>query len=156
MRFRWKLLILLLVIAMVPTVVLRLIGTRLVRNLGDAVVAESQETLVQNAEDRLRHTVDGYTSMLRMLREKVELALILQVEEVERALAGKPVDGPTIYYASDFVSKPNQIPDLQTSPLYLKKNRSGQTVAMKVSFSVQSFHLRVELVDGPVSFQHPQ
>jgi sigma-B regulation protein RsbU (phosphoserine phosphatase) len=87
MRYRWKLLILLLAISVVPIIVSNTITVRAVSRFGDKISSQMRENLIASAEKRLRFLVDSYSSWLWQGRERIEMALIFQAREVERRLA---------------------------------------------------------------------
>jgi hypothetical protein len=59
MRFRWKLLILLIVIALVPVLVMRTFGVHGLRQLGAELVSQSSGNLVVSAQKQLHLVVDS-------------------------------------------------------------------------------------------------
>lgn len=87
MRYRWKVLALLLVIALVPLVLVRVFGLSAVRRLSSLLIAQTSETLTAEAQTRFRLLADAYSQVLWRGRERIEMALALQVNHVENALA---------------------------------------------------------------------
>ena len=74
MRFRWKVLILLIVIARVPILAIRSFGVHGLRRLGAELVSQTGGNLVASAQKQLHRVVDSYS-------------LLVQAKEVKRALA---------------------------------------------------------------------
>ena len=88
MRFRWKLLILLVVISLVPIITARTLGTRAVRRLGEELVSRTRERLVHQATQQMRNLVEGYSAILYADRERIEMALAGLAAAAEQALGG--------------------------------------------------------------------
>ena len=84
MRYRWKILILFLAIAMVPIMVIRTFGGRGVRQMGDELVSRSRKNRISSMERQIQLLVTTYASVLYAGREQVEMALLLQAREAER------------------------------------------------------------------------
>ena len=76
MRYRWKLLILLLTISLLPGLFVRMFGIGSVRRLGSALTSKSRENLVQQMENRMQMLVDSYSAVLEGVREQIETGLL--------------------------------------------------------------------------------
>jgi sigma-B regulation protein RsbU (phosphoserine phosphatase) len=141
MRFRWKLMILLLLIAIVPMIAMRILGTRGVRMLGDELVARSRQNLNVTTQKRLQFVVDSYSQMLSQKREALEIALVYQTTEIERLLAQNMTraTGP-VYYAADFDTGPNLPPDLDTASDYFRVISDNEMELIKITYSAQVFN----------------
>ena len=140
MRYRWKLLILLLTISILPGLVVRLFGIRSVRNLGSVLTLKSSERLVQHMENRMKMLVDSYSAVLHGVRGQVETALLLQAMAVERALAAEGA-GPTakVYFSGDFNQEDHLPPDTMVSSFHFRMLPKGQLKLLKVSYAEQVF-----------------
>ena len=99
MRFRWKLMILLLLIAIVPMIAMRFLGSHGVRILGDELVERSRLNLKVATKNRLQFVVDSYSHWLSQNRETLEIALVYQASEIERLLAQNKPDSKMTYFA---------------------------------------------------------
>lgn len=86
MKFRWKLLILLLVISIIPVVSLRTFGIQNVRLLADALISQVKGKQVDDARHRLQLVIGYYSKTIRTSREQVEMAHFYQTFEVRRIL----------------------------------------------------------------------
>jgi sigma-B regulation protein RsbU (phosphoserine phosphatase) len=116
MSIRWKLLILLLAIALVPLVIVSCFRKAALQHLADEFGAEARATLIDDAGEQLRHLSREYLDSIRGEAQVIELLLRWQAREVERALAGPPpTDVGPIYWAAEFDSAPDTIPGLQTA-----------------------------------------
>jgi sigma-B regulation protein RsbU (phosphoserine phosphatase) len=86
MKFRWKLLILLLSISIIPIVVLRTFGIHNVRIMSNALVAQVELNQEREAGSRLLALMEGYSNTLGKIRDEVEMALSFQMFEVKRGI----------------------------------------------------------------------
>ncbi|MCK5202372.1 MAG: HAMP domain-containing protein, partial [Desulfobacterales bacterium] len=86
MKFRWKLLILLLVISIIPIVSLRTFGIHSVRLMAESLVSQVKGKQIDNARHRLQLVINDYSKAIRTSREQVEMALFYQTFEARRLL----------------------------------------------------------------------
>ena len=86
MRFRWKLLILLLAVSIVPIVGLRTFGIHNVRIMSKALIAQVELNQEREVKSRLLMLMEGYSGILGKIREEVEMALAFQMFEVKRGI----------------------------------------------------------------------
>ena len=86
MRFRWKLLILLLAISIIPIVGLRTFGIHNVRIMSKALVVQVELNQEREARSRLLTLMEGYSNTLGKIRDEVEMALAFQMFEVKRGV----------------------------------------------------------------------
>ena len=86
MKFRWKLLILLLVISIIPIVGLRTFGIQNVRIMSKALIAQVELNQEREVKSRLLMLMEEYSNILGKLREEVEMALAFQMFEVKRGI----------------------------------------------------------------------
>ncbi len=99
MQIRWKLLILLLTIALVPLALVAWLDVRSTRALGREFAANTRRALSEGASEQLLQLTRDYGRLVEARKSSVELALRLAVSEAERALAaGIPLDAarPTL------------------------------------------------------------
>lgn len=87
MKFRWKLLVLLLALSILPIVGLRAFGIHNVHLMADALTARIEKSQMDDAHSRLRQLLDVYAQSIAKSREQVEMALFFQAYELERSLA---------------------------------------------------------------------
>ena len=86
MKFRWKLLILLLMISIIPVVSLRTFGIQNVRSMAEALISQVKEKQTDAARHRLQLVIDDYSKVIRTGREQAEMALFYQTFEMRRVL----------------------------------------------------------------------
>jgi len=140
MRYRWKLLILLLTISILPGLFVRMFGIGSVRRLESALTSKSRENLVQHMENRMQMLVDSYSAVLEGVREQIEIALLFQTMEVERALASESEGAPgEVYFSGDFNQGDNLPPDTTISSFHFRTLPKGQLKLLKVSYAEQVF-----------------
>lgn len=141
MRYRWKLLILLLAISLIPVAVLRTFGIRNVRSLSDNLVSKTREHLISDAEKGLRLSVDNYSTLIRSDSEKVEALLMLQAREVERCLAQEIAPPARVYFAEDFNEGLSVPDDTTLSAVHFRARPDGSIEPLRVSYLNQVFKL---------------
>jgi phosphoserine phosphatase RsbU/P len=86
MKFRWKLLMLLLALSILPIVGLRAFGIHNVHLMADALSTRIIKSQIDDAHSRLRQLLDVYARSIAKNREQVEMALFFQAYELERSL----------------------------------------------------------------------
>ena len=87
MRIRWKFLLILLCISLLPVLIMRWNGQRSMRELGDDLAGRTRDVLVRKTSWELKDLVDEHATILRRERDLVELALQVQVAELEKIFA---------------------------------------------------------------------
>jgi sigma-B regulation protein RsbU (phosphoserine phosphatase) len=88
MRIRWKFLIVLLCISLVPILVLRWMGRHSMRELGDDLAGRTRDVLIQRTSQELKSLVEEHATILMRERDLVEMALQVQVLELEKQFGG--------------------------------------------------------------------
>jgi phosphoserine phosphatase RsbU/P len=87
MKFRWKLMVLLLAFSILPIVGLRAFGIHNVHLMADALMARIEKSQIDDAHNHLRQLIDVYARTIAKSREQIEMALFFQANEMERCLA---------------------------------------------------------------------
>ena len=87
MRFRWKLLILFLTMTLVPMLIMRVLGKSAVSKLGSELVFRMTKNRTASMQQRQQLLLNTYSSLVRASQKQVEMALLLQANEVKRCLA---------------------------------------------------------------------
>ncbi|HDZ20248.1 hypothetical protein LCGC14_0018480 [marine sediment metagenome] len=139
MKIRWKLLILLLAIALVPLIASTVMYNQLTRHLGRNLSNERREILERNARATLRHVVGKYDAIIQRDKRLVELSVEIQAREVEQRLASPPRARPLIY--TQQFDKQRDLPaDTALSPVHLDfDSDSGKQIPMLVAYSNQAY-----------------
>ncbi|MBW1712992.1 MAG: PDC sensor domain-containing protein [Deltaproteobacteria bacterium] len=141
MTIRWKLLALLLGIALVPLLFVSWFDQRTTRQAGQDMAALGRQILKEGASRQLIQIVDDYAMILRRERQLLELALHLQAGEVEKALAGPAPRLGTIYFDQDFDQGRNLPPGVLLSSEHFIRQDSNRFRPMRVSYLAQVFKL---------------
>lgn len=145
MRFRWKLLILFLTMTLVPMLIMRVLGTSAVSKLGDELVLRMTENRTANMQQRLQLLLHTYSSLIRASLKQVEMALLLQANEVQHRLA-KPIAPAAKYYlAEDFNNGINLPSDTTLSTRHFRIKPDGSMDFLKISYSHQVFKISREI-----------
>ena len=139
MRIRTKLLLLLLGIALIPLSVVRFIDAFSFRQFGSDLAVGSRDTLIEIAEDRLRQTVEDYTSLLWQQRELTEMAVQRQALEVEKRLVASSPPARRVFFAQDFDRGTQPPHGLRTLPKYGVRSPGDRITPRPVSFAEQVF-----------------
>ena len=150
MRFRWKLLLLLLAMTLAPLVLMRTFGTRAMRHLGDELVSRLSENRSAHMKQQLLFRLESYSKLIQANRRQVEMALLLQSKEVEQALARKAEAAPAIFFAKDLNTGRNLPADASLSTEYYRIQPDGNIDFLTVSFAQQVFKLPSEALVPPL------
>ncbi len=86
MKYRWKLLILLLCISIVPVVSLRTFGIHNVRLMAEALIDRNRQKQEDEVAAKLHLLIQDYSRALETIREKAEMALYFQTFGMSRLL----------------------------------------------------------------------
>ena len=78
MRIRWKLLIAMLAMILVPILVLRWSARSGMQEMGDELAAAARNALIQKARDELQIIVEEHSTVLQRERELIEMILQFQ------------------------------------------------------------------------------
>ncbi len=141
MKFKWKLLILLMCVAVVPVAFARFFGVRAVRSLSADLSTLISKEHLDRTERRLQTLVSGYSKVLQTDRERMELYLEYRSSTVERALSDPPGKSVAIYFVDDFKEDRNPPEDIAYSERYAREGKSGGGHLLKVSFGNPVFRL---------------
>jgi sigma-B regulation protein RsbU (phosphoserine phosphatase) len=133
MRYRWKLLILLLIISLLPILVMRTLAMRTIRQFRDTLVTQTRENILTSTQNRLQLLADAYSIVLRKERQQIQAALLAQEIQVERLLAEKPFSSPEVYFVKDFDSGRRLPDDVLPSSLHSRYQPSGRLEFLAVS-----------------------
>ena len=88
MRIRWKLLIVMLAMILVPLVLLRWNAQNSMQAMGTDLAATASNALIQKAKEELQIIVEEHSTVLRRERQLIEMIIKLQASELERWIAG--------------------------------------------------------------------
>ncbi len=141
MQYRWKLLILFVIISILPILVMRTVGVRVLRNIGHTFVKQSRQYLSQDVETRVKILLDNYSLVLWAGREKIETALAFQAAEASRWLNAPPTTIGRVHFREDFRKPATHGIQLETAWIQ-RDGVSGQPEKqMRVSYGDPVFYL---------------
>ena len=140
MKIRWKLMILLLAIALAPLGGASILDRFLTHRLGKHLAANTREILIDQARRRLELIVTDYGRLLDRDRRLLELALRLQARAVERRLAQAPPSKPKVFLSDSF---PTTAPATEPNApgAYYRIVDDGRRLALPVRFDRQAYFL---------------
>lgn len=142
MKFRTKLLILLLTVTLLPLALSFIAQLTSIQHFGNKLARDTRTLLQDNAETLLLTLTAHYGQILKRDRDMAEMALRIQAQAVETRLAARaPEDPPPVYFASDYQSPPQQPEDLTLSPKHQQIDTKGQKVPIPVSYTQQVIYL---------------
>ena len=101
MRIRWKILISLLCLSLLPVLVMRWNGQRSMRELGDDLAGRTRNVLVRKTSLELKNLVDEHATILSRKRDLVELALQVQASELGKIFAEPILKNGTNFHGSE-------------------------------------------------------
>jgi sigma-B regulation protein RsbU (phosphoserine phosphatase) len=133
MRFRWKLLLLLLFITLGPVVTLRWLGVKTVRLLEYKAVKQMEQKIMANTKSDLLQLTRSYSKLLAAWSDSLKLALIIQAQAVERALEQAAADKHP-FFVQDFNQGANLPPDYGPSPIHFIEQSDGTMELLNVSY----------------------
>lgn len=137
MRIRGKMLTLLLSISIIPMLLLRWNGHRIILDLGDELAMGARKTQIHHVTGALQRLVEGHAGKLKCEGDLVIMALRVQAAEIERRLNSPGTD------ALGFVfERVMEIPeDSMPSPVYCRREERGRCKPIQVSHDRQTFCL---------------
>ncbi len=135
MRFRWKLLILLLSISIIPIMVLRTFGVGTIRRLGDELGRAAVVSRLAQGEKSLRLLVDSYSRELDSVGGHLVMAVKLQAMEVNRVLGGE-YDTPSEIILPEHFDREETLPlDAFHSSTHFRRQDTGYLEFLQVAYS---------------------
>ncbi|MFH1746624.1 MAG: SpoIIE family protein phosphatase [Planctomycetota bacterium] len=140
MRIRWKLLILLLTISLVPLGIAIWIGQDAGRSLGNDLAAEVRASLQDDAQRILLQTVHDQSKLLVRAGALTEHNLRIQAREVERCLAAPVPAAAELHFVEEFESD-DELPGLLTSDKHARSAADGARIPMRISLEHQNYIL---------------
>lgn len=102
MSLRWKLLILLLAIALLPLIFTTIITRNSLRTLGAGVAADVRAGLAARANDHYQQLILAQADAVRLQKVALEQTVRMQARAAERLLANPSAPPATILFTEDF------------------------------------------------------
>ncbi len=141
MLIRWKLLILLLAIALVPLLFVGLLDRRGMLWLGRDLAASSREALTERASRQLEQLVEDQAAILRREREILELMLRVQGRAAESCLAAPPPEQARLYFADDYDRGGEAGPPVAPTGRHFRFVDGEDPTPVAVTYDEQAFKL---------------
>jgi sigma-B regulation protein RsbU (phosphoserine phosphatase) len=146
MRFRWKLLILLLTLSIIPIIGLRTFGIHNVRIMSKALIAQVELNQEREVKSRLLMLMEGYSNTLGKIRKEVEMALAFQMFEVKRGILQNILAGEKdVELPSDFVGSAKDDADT------LSSDYSKQCFAVPAGAGVENAEVYLTRLAGMIA-----
>ena len=136
MRIRWKLLILLLTISLVPLFFVALLDHNSILRLGDDLAANARDALKERTATHLQQLIHDHAALLRRQRESLEHTVRAQARQVEQRLAAEPGKGRS-FFNEDYESEQTSPPDMAPSDQHFRFAEGAKGTPIAVSFREQ-------------------
>lgn len=140
MRIRWKLLILLLAIALLPLGFISWYEYRSLRRLGQELGSRTRDALLERTGHQLQQLVEDYGTIIRREAEIIEVILQAQARDVERCLAAAPPPSPPVFWAEDYDGGRHP-PGMVLSERHFRVGDDGEREPVPISYEQQVFKL---------------
>ena len=151
MKIRWKLLILLSAISLVPMTLGVVLHRAWMRGLGRRLAGDVRQALTAGARNQLQVLVDDYRRAMVRDKTALEFALRVQADGVEARLRGPPSRSPRILFARDIDDGTAGPDGMQTTDLHTEAGPDGKRRPMKVSYREQVYFLAPGTDEGAVA-----
>lgn len=140
MRIRWKLLILLLTIALTPLAVVSGLSVKSMRSLGQNLAVEVRQSLTDSAENQLGQLIQTYSKTVASEADSIELALRLQAREVENALRIQTPPRRKVWSVEDFDNNDAGL-GLTIDEHHMVIGPDGNQQSIPLSYAEQGFYV---------------
>lgn len=142
LSIRWKLLVLLLTLAVVPLAIVAVAQQRGTRRLGTELADRTGHIVAEAAQDHLASIVDHAAKAMTRKRQAIELALVMQALEVSAHLAHRPVEGLPVYFDHAFGDPATAPPGMGPSDRHVVVHADdGGRQPLQVSYRHQAVRL---------------
>ena len=141
MRFRWKLLILMLLISIGPLALMRTIGSGGLWQFRDELIDRVRQNRITSEHDRLLLIADAHALVLWESRSQVEAALMALTAHAEQLLISAPTSGPRAYVVTDFDRGTDLPDDTMVSAHHFRQEGKDRMEFLPVSFNEPVFHV---------------
>ncbi|MFO7875392.1 MAG: SpoIIE family protein phosphatase, partial [Desulfovermiculus sp.] len=151
MKFRTKLLILLLTVTLLPLTLSFIAQLTSIQHFGNKLARDTRTLLQDNAETLLHTLTTHYGQILKRDQAMAEMALRIQAQAVQARLSAQPPEDPSpIFFAPDYRSPQQQPEDLTLSSKHQRIDNQGNKVPIPVSYTQQVIYLAPGVDRGDV------
>jgi len=140
-KFRWKMLILLLTVSLIPLISIAALYYLTTIQLGNRLASDTHRILTETAESFLLKIVDDYGRILNRDKETLELMLTVQAKEISRRLSETPPQSSTIIYSKEYDKGFTPPGGMVLSKKHARVEPSGKRISMPVSYNEQVYFL---------------
>ncbi|MCK4503302.1 MAG: HAMP domain-containing protein, partial [Desulfuromonadales bacterium] len=138
MKFRTRLLILLLLTALVPLAMSSLFQSTSIKHFGKNLATDTRDLLNTSAETLLHTLVNDYGRILKRDKTMALLTLEMQAQAVENRLSSPPSEpADPIFFSADYAASQRQPQDLIETTKHLRLATTGEQVPIPISYSQQ-------------------
>ena len=130
MRIRWKLLIAMLAMILVPILFLRWNAQSSMQEMGDELAATTRKAMVKKAREEMQIIVEEHSTVLQRERELIEMILRVQASELENWLAGNNGNSVEPYRAAQMDTAPSTGPAGPMKRLKMMPGGKGHSFAV--------------------------
>ena len=142
MKFRTRLLILLLTVTLLPLSLSFLFQRASMLHFGNKLASDTHIQLNSSASILLHSLVDDFGRILKRDKAMALLTLQSQAQAVEIRLSSPPPKHPqAIFFSADYASPQNRPKDLITTPKHQRPTKDGKLAPIPVSYSQQVIFL---------------
>lgn len=143
MKFRTRLLILLLAITLVPLSLSFIFQRAAMIHFGNKLANDTRSLLNNGATSLLHALVDDYSRILKRDKAMALMTLQSQAQAIETRLSSPPPEHPDpIFFSADYTSPQRQPKDLMTTDKYQRRNnQNGELLPIPISYSQQTIFL---------------
>jgi hypothetical protein len=138
MRFRWKLLLLMLAVSILPMVILRIFGIHTVRNMAAALSEEVQNGRLETARNEIQSLLNGSREALNMERERVAMALSFLSDVLRPGPSSRIGDRPLSQRPADAVFPPVAVKDPSSRICVVTPEAGSPVTAPQAAWLLQS------------------
>lgn len=137
MKLRSKILLLLLVVSVIPTLISGIIGYASLENLGDQLASETGDILLKDAEIRLKELVSEHGQLIGLTTGQLDMAVRVQQVAAQEALTSL-VQQSSFITVSEFDEPTFSLPDLLTLSMFDCHQEDGSVRVCPVSYQTQA------------------
>ena len=142
MKFRTRLLILLLTVTLLPLSLSFIFQRTSMLHVGNKLASDTHSLLNSGATTLLHSLVDDFGRILKRDKAMALLTLQSQAQAVAIRLSSAPPEHPRpIFFSADYASPQDQPNDLTTTQKHRRLTKNGKLVPIPVSYSQQVIFL---------------
>jgi len=138
MKIRWKLLLVMLLISLIPMMYMLWHGQRDMQNLGKELATSTRNVLIQRANLELKIISEEHARILQRERDLIEMALKLQASEVEKRFSSSQVQYHQDQSKRSQDVKPTQA-TFQPSDKHFRLMGMMRIIPLYISYEEQTF-----------------